>query len=110
MVNYFELEKWLIADSWYWPEDQFMTFGSKIKIGFNTLVIFISIWGEITFAYHSRDNLPVALNAICPVVSKLMLLSKVLILHNYRKELKETLLVFKDKMDEGNNHKRKSFY
>lgn len=104
-VNFFELEKRFLSVMWFWPSPDLMTKKEVIKMVINSALIIISVTGEIIFATANfKKDLPVALNALGPVASKLSMLMKVLLLYYYRMEVKECLAIFKRKMDAGEKY------
>lgn len=67
----------------------------------SSLLVLTSVTGEVAFAIRNIHQLPIALNALGPVASKLSVFLKVLLLFYHRKEVLGCLTIFRDRMDEG---------
>lgn len=100
-ANFFELERRSISLCWFWPSPELMSRKDIAKMLINTILMAISLTGEVNFASANWQDLPIALNALGPVFSKFSATVKVWILFYYQEEVRACLAIFKRMMDKG---------
>lgn len=99
--EYLKVQKFALRTLGFWPHDKLLSFRVLPFTILSLTILTLGVLAEVSFSYTHVTNLPLALDALCPALTKGVTVVKFVMLLLTRSEVAKMLNDIKDKWLNG---------